>query len=114
MGRRVGDVIQNGFQFVFSFVAALYLSWRLTVVLLCSFPIIAGAGASHHTFYIQLFLRLSSFESPSYSSQTSAHALPILSNPVYSHNYLPLSPIYLLFISLEPGAFMIAANTAAR
>lgn len=45
MGRRVGDVIQNGAQFVLSFVAALYLSWRLTVVLLASFPIIAASGA---------------------------------------------------------------------
>ena len=44
MGRRVGDLLQNAFQFVLSFIAALYLSWQLTVVLLASFPIIGVSG----------------------------------------------------------------------
>lgn len=41
----MGDLFQNLFQFILSFGVALYLSWNLTVVLLASFPCIAGAGA---------------------------------------------------------------------
>ena len=42
--RRVGDICQYITQFLFAFGAALYLSWKLTVVLLAAFPLIAVAG----------------------------------------------------------------------
>jgi ATP-binding cassette, subfamily B (MDR/TAP), member 1 len=45
MGRKMGDMIQYIAQVVGSFVIGFYLSWRLTVVLLASFPLIACAGA---------------------------------------------------------------------
>jgi ABC transporter transmembrane region len=44
MGRKIGDLLQNFFQFTLSFAAALYLCWQLTVVLLASFPVIAASG----------------------------------------------------------------------
>jgi ABC-type bacteriocin/lantibiotic exporter with double-glycine peptidase domain len=45
IGRKLGDMLQYIGQFVGAFVVGFYLSWRLTVVLLASFPLIAGAGA---------------------------------------------------------------------
>jgi len=44
-GRKVGDSIQYLAQIIGSYVVAFYLSWELTVVLIASFPLIAGAGA---------------------------------------------------------------------
>jgi ATP-binding cassette, subfamily B (MDR/TAP), member 1 len=44
IGRKVGDLIQNATQFVGGIVAALYQSWKLTVVLFASMPVIAFAG----------------------------------------------------------------------
>jgi len=44
-GRKIGDLIQYFSQFAGAFVVGLYLCWELTVVLLASFPVIAGAGA---------------------------------------------------------------------
>jgi ATP-binding cassette subfamily B (MDR/TAP) protein 1 len=44
LGRKVGDSIQYIAQIVGSFAVAFYLSWRLTVVLIAAFPLIAGAG----------------------------------------------------------------------
>lgn len=44
-GRKVGDSIQYFAQIVGSYVVAFYLNWELTVVLIASFPLIAGAGA---------------------------------------------------------------------
>lgn len=55
MGRRVGDVLQNAFQFLLGFVAALYLSWQLTVVLLVSLPIIGTSGEVHSTDFLLYF-----------------------------------------------------------
>jgi ATP-binding cassette subfamily B (MDR/TAP) protein 1 len=43
--RKVGDLTQYIFQLIGSFIAALYLCWELTVVLLAAFPIIGIAGA---------------------------------------------------------------------
>lgn len=45
-GRKVGDSIQYITQIIGSFAVAFYLSWRLTVVLIAAFPLIAGAGKS--------------------------------------------------------------------
>eukprot|EP01035_Chromulina_nebulosa_P018834 gene18834-24615_t len=45
IGRKVGDLTQYIAQFIGSFVVGLYLCWKLTVVLLASFPLIGGAGA---------------------------------------------------------------------
>jgi hypothetical protein len=42
-------MLQNSFQFLLSFVAALYLNWNLTVVLLVSLPIIGTSGEAHNT-----------------------------------------------------------------
>mmetsp|Transcript_6665 Transcript_6665/g.5977 ORF Transcript_6665/g.5977 Transcript_6665/m.5977 type:complete len:442 (-) Transcript_6665:288-1613(-) len=42
--RRTGDLIQYIAQFIFSFVASLYLCWQLAVVLIAAFPLIAAAG----------------------------------------------------------------------
>jgi ABC-type multidrug transport system fused ATPase/permease subunit len=50
MGRKVGDSIQYITQIIGSFAVAFYLSWRLTVVLIAAFPIIAGAGAYRNVF----------------------------------------------------------------
>ena len=44
MGRQIGEMIRNVSQFMFSVVAAFYLNWQLTLVLLSAFPIIGGAG----------------------------------------------------------------------
>ena len=43
-GRKIGDMIQNGTQFIFSYAAAFYLSWKLTLVLVAAFPLIGGSG----------------------------------------------------------------------
>lgn len=45
MGRKIGDMIQYISQIIGSFIVGFYLCWKLTVVLLASFPIIAVAGA---------------------------------------------------------------------
>ena len=42
--RRAGDIVQYTTQFMFSFAAAFYLQWKLTVVLLAAFPTIAISG----------------------------------------------------------------------
>ena len=44
IGRKAGDLIQYFAQFVAAFVVGLYLSPKLTGVLLASFPLIGGAG----------------------------------------------------------------------
>jgi ATP-binding cassette subfamily B (MDR/TAP) protein 1 len=44
LGRKSGDLIQYISQFISSLVVGIYLCWELTVVLLCSFPLIAFAG----------------------------------------------------------------------
>lgn len=44
LGRKVGDLMQYIAQFIAAFFVGLYLCWRLTVVLLASFPLIGGAG----------------------------------------------------------------------
>jgi ATP-binding cassette subfamily B (MDR/TAP) protein 1 len=44
MGRKVGDSIQYLSQIVGCFVVGFYLSWKLAVVLIAGFPLIAGAG----------------------------------------------------------------------
>eukprot|EP01034_Spumella_vulgaris_P034639 gene34639-42727_t len=43
-GRKVGDLIQYTTQFLGSYIAAFYLSWKLTLVLLAALPLIAGSG----------------------------------------------------------------------
>jgi ATP-binding cassette subfamily B (MDR/TAP) protein 1 len=43
-GRKIGDLLQYTTQFVFSYAAAFYLSWKLTLVLLAALPLIAGSG----------------------------------------------------------------------
>jgi hypothetical protein len=53
-GRKIGDMIQNGTQFVFSYAAAFYLSWKLTLVLVAAFPLIGGSGEKHHS--LKLFM----------------------------------------------------------
>jgi ATP-binding cassette subfamily B (MDR/TAP) protein 1 len=45
LGRKVGDLIQYITQVIASFVVGLYLCWKLTVVLLASFPLIGASGA---------------------------------------------------------------------
>ena len=45
LGRKAADLIQYFTQLVASYAVGFYLSWKLTVVLIASFPIIAGAGA---------------------------------------------------------------------
>jgi ATP-binding cassette subfamily B (MDR/TAP) protein 1 len=42
--RKAGDLIQFAAQFIGSFGVGFYLNWKLTCVLLASFPLIAGAG----------------------------------------------------------------------
>lgn len=44
ISRKVSDLIQYGAQFIGSFIVGFYLNWKLTVVLLSAFPLIAGAG----------------------------------------------------------------------
>lgn len=54
--RRAGDLIQFIAQFIFAFIAAFYLSWRLTIVLLASFPMIGGTHFhSTHLNSLQFF-----------------------------------------------------------
>ena len=45
LGRKAADLIQYFTPLVASYAVGFYLSWKLTVVLIASFPIIAGAGA---------------------------------------------------------------------
>ena len=45
IGRKIGDLIQYASQVIFAFIVAFYFNWKLTLVLLTSFPLIAGAGA---------------------------------------------------------------------
>ena len=45
ISRKVSDLFQYGSQFIGSFIVGFYLNWRLTVVLLAAFPLIAGAGS---------------------------------------------------------------------
>ena len=45
IGRKVGDFLQYFSQFAVGFIVAFYFSWKLTLVLLCSLPLIACAGA---------------------------------------------------------------------
>lgn len=44
LGRKVGDSLQYVTQVIGSYCVAFYLGWRLAVVLLAAFPLIAGAG----------------------------------------------------------------------
>ena len=43
-GRKAGEAIQLLSQLVASYILALYLDWRLTLVMFASFPLLAGAG----------------------------------------------------------------------
>ena len=43
-GRKIGDSLQYLTQILCSYTLAFYLNWRLTLVMLASFPVIAGAG----------------------------------------------------------------------
>jgi ATP-binding cassette subfamily B (MDR/TAP) protein 1 len=43
--RKVADLIQFAATFISSFIIGFYFSWKLSLVLLASFPLIAGAGA---------------------------------------------------------------------
>ena len=43
-GRKIGDALQYLAQIIGSYTLAFYLNWRLTLVMLASFPVIAGAG----------------------------------------------------------------------
>lgn len=45
LGRKFADLLQYFTQLVASYAVGFYLSWKLTVVLIASFPVIAGAGA---------------------------------------------------------------------
>jgi len=45
LGRKVGDLMQYFAQFFAAFFVGIYLCWRLTVVLLASFPLIGFAGS---------------------------------------------------------------------
>lgn len=45
MGRKVGDLIQYTTQMIAAFIVAFYLEWRLAIVLLSAFPLIAAAGS---------------------------------------------------------------------
>ena len=45
LGRKTADLFQYIVQFIASFIVGLYLCWKLTLVLLTAFPLIAGAGA---------------------------------------------------------------------
>lgn len=42
--RKVGDLIQHTFQFLIGFVAAFYLCWKLAIVIIAAFPLVAAAG----------------------------------------------------------------------
>jgi len=44
IGRKIGDLIQYGSQFIGSFCVAFYLNWELTSVLLAAIPVIGLAG----------------------------------------------------------------------
>jgi len=44
IGRKCGDMVQYVVQFFASFVVALYLSWKLTLVLLVTIPAVGAAG----------------------------------------------------------------------
>jgi ATP-binding cassette subfamily B (MDR/TAP) protein 1 len=52
MGRKVGDSIQYFSQIVGSFVVGFYMSWKLAVVLIAGFPLIAGAGKPRCCFFV--------------------------------------------------------------
>jgi len=43
-GRKIGDTLQYLTQVIGSYVLAFYLNWKLTLVMLASFPLIAGTG----------------------------------------------------------------------
>lgn len=43
-GRKVGDLVQYGMQFVSAMVVAFYLNWKIPLVLLAAIPIIGMAG----------------------------------------------------------------------
>ena len=45
LGRKFADLLQYFTQLLASYAVGFYLSWKLTVVLIASFPVIAGAGA---------------------------------------------------------------------
>jgi ABC-type multidrug transport system fused ATPase/permease subunit len=44
IGRKVGDMSQYAAQIIASFGVSFYLTWQLTLVLMCAIPLIAGAG----------------------------------------------------------------------
>jgi ATP-binding cassette subfamily B (MDR/TAP) protein 1 len=45
IGRKVGDMSQYAAQIIAAFGVSFYLTWQLTLVLMCAIPLIAGAGA---------------------------------------------------------------------
>lgn len=45
IGRKIGDLTQYLAQVVFAFIVAFYFKWKLTVVLIAAFPVIAASGA---------------------------------------------------------------------
>lgn len=50
MGRKFGDFIFNVVQFFASIIISFYLSWKLSLVLLVSIPIVMGAGILFYLF----------------------------------------------------------------
>eukprot|EP01032_Pedospumella_encystans_P033036 gene33036-37319_t len=44
-GRKIGDSLQYVTQIIGSYTLAFYLNWRLTLVMLACFPLLAGSGA---------------------------------------------------------------------
>ena len=51
IGRKVGDSIQYTFQVFGSIGLGFYLDWRVTLVMLAVFPLVAGTGKEHRCFY---------------------------------------------------------------
>jgi ATP-binding cassette subfamily B (MDR/TAP) protein 1 len=45
IGKKMGDLTQYVSQVIFAFIIAFYYNWKLTLVLLSTLPLIAGAGA---------------------------------------------------------------------
>ncbi len=43
-GRKIGDSLQYVTQIIGSYTLAFYLNWRLTLVMLACFPLLAGSG----------------------------------------------------------------------
>lgn len=55
LGRKMGDMCQYLAQVVAALGVAFYLSWKLTLVLLCAVPFIGAAGKVSFFFYFRIF-----------------------------------------------------------